>query len=74
MKNNKKYIKRELIIPLNSGQLVTESLLTEVINKLFANEIKEVFSIKGDSGYIASFFASVSNKEAMVVLLVLVQW
>ena len=25
MKNNKKYIKRELIIPLNGGQLITEN-------------------------------------------------
>lgn len=56
MTNNKKYIKRELIIPLSSDQWITESLLTEVINKLFANEIKEIFSIKDNSGYIASFF------------------
>ena len=74
MTNNKKYLKRELIIPLSGDQWITENLLIEVINKLFANEIKEIFSIKDNSGYIASFFTSVSNKEAMVVLLVLVQW
>ena len=68
MTNNKKYLKRELIIPLSGDQWITENLLIEVINKLFANEIKEIFSIKDNSGYIASFFTSVSNKEAMVVL------
>ena len=68
MTNNKKYLKRELIIPLSGDQWITENLLIEVINKLFANEIKDIFSIKDNSGYIASFFTSVSNKEAMVVL------
>lgn len=54
--NNNKFFQKELIIPLIGGQLITEELLTEVINKLFANEIKGIFSTKGENGYIASFF------------------